>query len=92
MKELFEKLALNMPLLVIGFVGAIIHTFTHRQQSFARGLLKVVTGTLSANYLTPLMMHLLDINMDAQYGVAFFLGYSGLKTIEMLMDKMKTKL
>lgn len=81
-----------MPLLVIGFVGAIIYTFTHKPQSFARGFIKVLAGTLSANYLTPVVMELMSISMSAQYGIAFFLGYSGLKIFEIGMDKMKEKL
>ena len=34
-------------------------------------------------------MQLMSISMDAQYGVAFFLGYSGLKIFEIILDKFK---
>jgi hypothetical protein len=78
-----------MSLLVVGFIGSIIYTLTNRPRSFTRGFITVLAGTLSANYLTPLIMQLMSISMDAQYGVAFFLGYSGLKIFEIVLDKFK---
>jgi len=89
MVDILEKFALNMSLLVVGFIGSIIYTLTNKPRSFTRGFITVLAGTLSANYLTPLIMQLMSISMDAQYGVAFFLGYSGLKIFEIILDKFK---
>jgi len=89
MVEILEKLALNMSLLIVGFMGSLVYTLTNKPRSYTRGFVIVLAGTLSANYLTPLIMQLMSISMDAQYGVAFFLGYSGLKIFEIILDKFK---
>lgn len=47
-----------------------------------------LAGGLSANYLTPLVIHLSNLSDDYRAGFGFLIGYSGLKTVEFLIKKM----
>ena len=58
-----------------------------KQVDIKATLLGVASGTLSANYLTPLVVGMLNLEGKAQYGIAFLLGYFGLRGVEELAHK-----
>ena len=51
-----------------------------------------LAGGLSANYLTPLVIHLTNLSDEYRAGFGFLIGYSGLKTVEFLIKKREKKL
>jgi hypothetical protein len=52
----------------------------------------VVSGGLSANYMTPLAGDYLHLGSNVLYGVAFLLGYSGMKGVELLILEAKKRI
>jgi len=53
----------------------------------------VIGGTMSANYLTPVVIDLLGVKGESlKYGFAFVIGFGGLKIVELVYEKYISKL
>jgi hypothetical protein len=87
-----NKYGLDIALLVSGFAGAILFLKKVGEKSIASGFISLLSGSLCANYLTPFISDLLQINGDSRYGVGFVLGYIGLKGVEKIANKLLKKL
>jgi len=51
-----------------------------------------MAGGLSANYLTPIVGEWLKLPDNVLYGIAFLLGYSGMKSVEILINNFYSKI
>jgi hypothetical protein len=57
--------------------------------NIARTIFATIGGAASANYLTPLILQVTKIGHDPtySYAIAFLLGFTGLRTIELITSK-----
>lgn len=90
-KEFLETIGINITLSIAGFIGSLIWVSTENQKDFKFSLVGIISGTLSANYLTPLVIESFALGDKTQFGVAFILGYFGLKGMEKVSAKYLVK-
>jgi Na+/proline symporter len=81
-------------LLMAGFFGALILAMTTKNQTPGKAVTSVMAGAISANYLTPVVLHFMPeyIQNNARYGTAFIMGFIGLKTLEIIYDLVSNKI
>jgi hypothetical protein len=85
-----SEIGINIGLMIGGFFGSLITIKKNRD--LKEQLLSVVTGTMSANYLSPLLIDWFELTGSSQYGTAFIVGFGGLKMVEALYDKFFKKI
>lgn len=65
--------------------GAIVFLTSSKQMSHMQRFLTTLSGGLSANYLTPVVAVWFNLDQSVLYGIAFLLGYSGMKGVELVL-------
>jgi hypothetical protein len=85
-----SEIGINIGLMIGGFFGSLITIKKNRD--LKEQLLSVVTGTMSANYLSPLLIDWFELTGSSQYGTAFIVGFGGLKMVEALYDRFFKKI
>lgn len=85
------EMGLDVGLLVAGFFGALLMTSKSASKDLKTTAFGLLSGVLSANYLTPLVVNFFTIAEGGKFGVAFLLGFLGLKGIEFIASKIKAK-
>lgn len=78
-------------LMIAGFMGALVNVSRDKNLTVVEKGLTVVSGGLIANYLTPLILDWIKAGDSARYGLAFIMGYMGLKSVEFAIDWLHKK-
>jgi hypothetical protein len=92
MKEFLMDLGFNIGLAMSGLLGSLVTIWrSKKKMNVKEQALSMVAGTLSANYLTPLVISFMDLKDNTQFGVAFVVGFGGLKAVEYVYDKHFSK-
>jgi hypothetical protein len=78
--------------LTAGVFGALLMMSKTASLNTGRTVLATVGGAASANYVTPLILHIAKLDNDPtySYAIAFLLGFAGLRAIETLTSKLLT--
>ena len=84
MKQFLANFGIDLTLMITGMFGSLLMVSKQSAKNWKTVLLGIATGTLSANYLTQIAVDLLGLQGKSEYGVAFLLGYFGLKGVENL--------
>ena len=84
-----NEIGINIGLMIGGFFGSLITI--KKKRSIKEQLLSVVTGTMSANYLSPVIIEYMSLEGSSQYGTAFIVGFGGLKVVEAFYDQFFNK-
>jgi len=88
----FDKLkefGIDVGLLVSGLFGAILLTSKDTAMNLTRTVTSLIGGAASANYITPIVVNLAKLdNAHYHYGIAFLLGFLGLRGIEYFSKKI----
>jgi hypothetical protein len=88
----FDRLkdyGIDIGLLVSGLFGAVLLTSKGSAMNLTRTVGSLIGGAASANYITPIVMHLANLdNSKYQYGIAFLLGFLGLRGVELVSKKL----
>lgn len=78
-----KEYGIDIGLLISGLFGSILLTSKDSSKNLGKTISSLVGGAASANYLTPVLITFTKINdTHYQYGIAFLLGFLGLKGIE----------
>ena len=89
MKELLTEVGINAGLITSGLFGSLLNIKKDASRRLSTVLLSIGTGVGSANYLTPIVVDIINIdNRNFEFGVAFILGYLGLTGIEFAIMKV----
>jgi len=96
--EKFEEFAqwlkiigLELGLLVAGLFGAIVSMPKEKELKFMGRVIWVISGSMIANYLTPIFSAWLNMGDNTKYGAGFLLGYLGIKSVELAIVRIKDK-
>ena len=84
---------LNISFILAGLFGSLLMMSKTASQTVGRTVFATIGGAASANYLTPLILHVTKIGHDEPtygYSIAFLLGFTGLKSIEFITAKFLT--
>ncbi len=88
MREFLMDLGFNIGLALSGLLGSLVTIWrSKKKMNIKEQALSLVAGTLSANYLTPLVIGFMDLKDNTQFGVAFVVGFGGLKAVEYVYEK-----
>lgn len=82
-----SSIGIDLTLMFAGMIGSIMMATKKNAWDLKRSLIGVMSGTLSANYLTQVAIEVFDLEGKSQYGVAFLLGYFGLKGVEKFIER-----
>ena len=85
-KTYLKDFGLDLGLLISGLFGAILLLSKEGiQKNKTRSIFSLIGGAASANYLTPLVMNVMNVKETGfDYGIAFLLGFLGLRGIEFI--------
>ena len=84
-----KEFGIDVGLLTSGLFGAILLTSKDTAMNLTRTISSVVGGAASANYITPIVVNLAKLdNAHYHYGIAFLLGFLGLRGIEYFSKKI----
>lgn len=87
MKDFLNSIGINIGLTIAGFLGSLL--LLPKQRNWKLQLVSVFSGSLCATYLAPVLIGFLNINApNIQYGLAFLVGFSGVKIAEVLEAKI----
>lgn len=90
MQEL-KKLAIEITIFISGMAGAFVSLRKEDNLSVWKVLFHLISGGLTANYLTPLIASVININSSAYLFSGFVIGYMGYKGAEMAVTWLKKK-
>lgn len=82
-----QTIGIDIALILSGMVGSILMASRKNMVSIRDTAISILSGTLSANYLTQVAIDIFDLQGRSQYGVAFLLGYFGLKGVEKFIQR-----
>lgn len=91
MIQFFKQLGFEASLFLAGMSGAFVFLTANQKMNKMQRFLTILSGGLSANYLTPLVANWVNLGNSVIYGISFLLGYSGLKTVEFIIQNIKRK-
>lgn len=89
--EVLEHIGINIGLVIAGLFGSFLSVSVNPElNNWQRGTV-MVAGSMSANYITPLILSLIKLNEGVEYGLAFIVGFGGLKFVEWIIVRIKHK-
>ena len=87
-----QGFGIEIGFLVSGLFGAIL-MLSKKSENLKSAILSIVGGMASANYLTPVMVELVNLkDVKLQNGLAFITGFLGLKLVEIVSEKFLKKI
>lgn len=88
MSNNLQEIGINVGLIISGLFGALLNVRKGAANRISTTIMSIMGGAGSANYLTPLVISLFNIPTDYSYGIAFLLGFIGLRGIELIAHKL----
>ena len=84
-----KQYGIDVGLLISGLFGAILLTSKGSANNLPRTISSLIGGAASANYITPIVVNMAKLDdTHYHYGIAFLLGFLGLKGIEYFSKKL----
>ena len=84
-----KEYGIDVGLLISGLFGAILLTSKGSAMNLTRTVSSLIGGAASANYITPIVVSVAKLDDNRyHYGIAFLLGFLGLKGIEYFSKKL----
>ena len=90
--EFLKIYGISSEIFIAGISGSIVFLTRSKNMSNLQRFLTVLSGGLSANYLTPLVSNWFNLETNTLYGIAFLLGYSGMKSVETILKVITKKI
>ena len=84
-----KEYGIDIGLLISGLFGAILLTSKNSAKNLGKTVSSLIGGAASANYITPIVITVAKLDdQHYHYGIAFLLGFLGLKGIEFFSNKL----
>jgi len=87
MRDFLEEIGINIAFVLAGLFGSLVTVSNDATHNLKSSIAGIVAGTFSANYLTQVVVELTGLNGKVEYGLAFILGYIGLRGVEKVSQK-----
>jgi hypothetical protein len=91
MIDLLKELGIDVPLIMAGFSGGLATLLKNKTLKWSEKALVLGSGGVSANYVTPLLAEFLNVSQNTFLGLAFFVGFGGLKFVEAIFEFIHEK-
>ena len=90
MKEFFQELGISIGYLLAGFFGAFVFK-AKGQFKWYDFVVRLLSGALCANYITPIVLAVIPLLGGFSMGVAFIIGYGGVHVADTVLEFIKDK-
>ena len=90
-KDYLEDFGIHLGLIIAGLFGAYLSVSINKELTTWQKITVLISGAATANYVAPFLFNYLNIGDNAQYGLAFLIGFSGLKGVEWIIVTIKNK-
>ena len=88
-----DKIGISISFIISGLFGAILMASKSAKGNIKSTIISIVGGMASANYLTPVMIEMLNLKeTKLQNGLAFVIGFLGLRLVEIVSEKFLNKI
>ena len=90
MKDLYhhmQKIGIDLAFGLAGMFGVVAMFTKPNELTLFQKFIRFVIGVSSSVFITPLALYYLNLPNRLGFGVAFLIGYSGLKTVELIIKK-----
>lgn len=84
-----DDLGLNAPRLIAGFAGGVVHAIVFKERNPGAVIGSVIAGTLTANFLSPLVAHYASFLGDGS--CAFLVGLTAMAICQGLVSLVRAK-
>ncbi len=84
MFQALKQFGFDVLLFLAGLSGGFVFLSKNSRLNRWEKFISVLSGGLTANYLTPVVAKWINLSEDTVCGTAFLLGYGGLKSVESL--------
>lgn len=95
-QEIVEETGIKIGLFVAGCFGALVSFLKPKKLAPWERFLTVLAGGVTSMYLTPFAISavafFVKLGANATFCIAFLVGYSGLKSIEITIFELKKRL
>lgn len=92
MKTFLDEIGINIMQSIAGLFGSLLLVGKGAAQNWKQSFFAIIAGVASANYITPVVCTVLDVyEVKYQNGIAFILGFLGLKGVEAISKKFLNK-
>ena len=89
--KMLKALGFEIAVFFAGLAGAWVSTNKAKNLTRLERISAVFSGGFIANYLTPMFTEILNTSENTRYGVAFIVGYIGMKSVEYIIDYIHQK-
>lgn len=86
-----EDIGVSVGLVVAGFFGTLLSLEDRAGLNSYEKVTVFISGGAISTYITPIFVEWFRLNDSVKYGVAFMLGFSGLKGMKYLILYIKKK-
>lgn len=90
--DFLEFIGINISIFIVGLIGAVFMAGNQKGMKPWERIFTVFGGAFTANYMTPMVQDYIDISDKLIFGVGFILGYSGLKSLEIILRRFHSKI
>lgn len=77
---------------IAGVFGSIASLLKSREMTFFERVVTILSGGGTAAYITPLVVDLANLSTGSSYGVGFIIGYVGLKSVEWVIEAIRSRI
>jgi len=90
---MLKNIGIEIGFLISGLFGAILMVSKTSANNLRQTILSLFGGMASANYLTPMLVEITNLKDEKiQNGLAFIIGFLGLKLVELIADNLFKKI
>jgi len=82
-----QKIGIDIWFFIAGLFGSLLNIKKRNGLTIKQQIVAILSGGITAAYLTPLAVELFHLSNTSAYGVAFFIGSIGLNSVEALFNK-----
>ena len=90
-REFLNDFGIHISLMVAGALGALLSLEDKQGLSTYEKVFVFISGGVVSNYLTPAIVYWTDLNKNYMFGLAFLLGFSGLKGVKAIILYIKKR-
>lgn len=90
--DYLEDIGIKLAYALAGGFGVVAMLSKPNELTLYQKFIRFVVGVASSVYITPLVNYYLGFPDRLGFGVAFLVGYSGLKTFELILKKFTDKI
>lgn len=87
----WEDFGIHIEMILAGLLGGFLSLEDKQGLSTWEKLGVFASGGIISNYLTPVIVEWTSMNENYMFGLAFLLGFSGLKGVKLILMYIKKK-